>query len=411
MTSAASACPFCNAALPPLHAGPASRFTPCPRCGEPVPTDRFPRTTEPVTPPAISRAAAPGKGKTARTVLAIMAGMAILGLVFALLTKDIRRRRDPARRPDVAETLPRKPSELAGLAYLLPGTNVVAGLNVTALGRDPAGQALLQEPRPGPIARLLAPLELAGLTLADVDHVVVGCVLTDITPALTTVVYTKKPYDAERVRQAVEREPVRATTVHGKPLYRFGERPQVPKLYLPADRVLIYTTLRTEDVGRIARAAADPLHALTPPARRALTERVGKQSRLWAVGDLAPAKDLTDLLRQLGALPKEQARLLELVRVFAVGIHTPEHGEPTLLAEFYTGDAAATAELKKDLEGVRLKGAKSPKVEAPPPDIAAAEAQWVSWQVRADPAALRGAIDGLRLAPRKDKGVSGKEGS
>jgi hypothetical protein len=411
MTSAAS-CPYCNAELPPLPAVAPSLRVPCPRCGEPVPRERFPvlqgvaAGCGPDLPkPAAVLRTPEGKRMTARVVLSIMAGMAALALVFALLTQKMRRDNDfrgsgvnPPR--PVATDLP--PAQLPGLAFLPTGTNVVAGLHVTSLNQDPAGRALLRGPRPEPVEGILSTLEAVGLGLEDVDHVVFGCELKEVLPAFTTVIVTRNPYDPGQVAKAVQRHPVSATTFRGKPLYRFTDVRQVPKIWCAEPRVLVYTTLKTENLDHIPTAVKEPADPLSPRARKALTGRLSAQSRAWAVGDLEPAKGLTDLVQQFGVLPKAQARLLGLVRAFAVGIATQEEGKLTLVGDFYTGQPDATAELRKDLEGVTLQGAKA-KVEAPPADVKDAEAQWVSWQVRADTDSVRDALGKLALFPGKGK--------
>src|SRR5947208_2863951 len=88
MSSTTAACPFCNAELPPMPAATQPR-TPCPRCGEPVPSERFPVQSDAVAagwPPAGAQPAnvVQGTRKTLQVVLSIMVGMAALALVFAL---------------------------------------------------------------------------------------------------------------------------------------------------------------------------------------------------------------------------------------------------------------------------------------------------------------------------------------
>ena len=154
--SAVRTCPYCNATLPALTVGPTGPRTPCPRCAEPVPSEQF-AIMAGHSPPAYAGGSlvggsptpsqAAGKKRTLRILLAIMAGMATLTLVFALLTQHIRRKHDFRDRPDGATELARKPAELVGLAYLPQGTILALGIHVAALNDDPTGQALLQGPR------------------------------------------------------------------------------------------------------------------------------------------------------------------------------------------------------------------------------------------------------------------------
>src|SRR4051812_34730328 len=103
MTSAA--CPYCNAPLPPLAALPRTARTACPRCGELVPSERFavagtgiaaghPAPTTATAPTVAAPTLAERKRTTARVLLALMGGLAIMTLIFALLTQDLRRRND-----------------------------------------------------------------------------------------------------------------------------------------------------------------------------------------------------------------------------------------------------------------------------------------------------------------------------
>src|SRR5262249_34698921 len=134
--------------------------------------------------------------------------------------------------------LAQKPAELLGLRYLPRGTNIVAGLDVKALTGDAAGRVFVREPRPELIAAMLSTLEIAGVELSDVDHVILGCELKDGPPQLTTVIVTRKPYDTAEIDQAVKRKPVSPTTYRNAPLYRFTALPGIPKLWCADPRVL-----------------------------------------------------------------------------------------------------------------------------------------------------------------------------
>jgi hypothetical protein len=375
-------------------------------CGEPVPSDRFP-THEATAGPTIAASTPTDlkarKSRTLRAVLAVMCGMAVMALIFALLTRNIRRERDPRPKPEIAEEMAQKPADLLALGYLPPGVNVVVGLQVAALSKDPGGQDVLREPRPAFLDKLLDVLEVAGLSLADVDHVVAGTELKSLKFDITTVVVTRRPVDQTLLDEAVGRHKFSSGAFRNGTLYRFADIPKA-KLWSVEPRVLIYTTLPTEDLARIPAPTKEPAVPLTPAARTALVERLHRQSRLWAVGDLEPAKDLIDTLQLLPVGFKDQLRLLTLVRSFAVGMATSEPGSATLSGEFYTGTAASTAEVRKYLEALQVPGAKPPKVAAPQPDIDAAEAQWVSWQVRADTSALRAALEQVPRLPRREVG-------
>jgi hypothetical protein len=425
-----AACPYCNAELPVLGTPPATSQAACPRCGEPISADRFPVAN--ATPPAQNRSNATTSGfpppstvhtadespseirqrkrATLFAVLAVMCGMAAMALIFALFTRDIRRKRDPKPRLPTDTEAAERPAELRALCFLPNGTNVAVGIDLVALSKEPVGAELLREPRSGLNDRLLSVLDLADLKLADVDHVVAGSDLKGLTFHITTVVVTRAPYDPERPKENAQRKGHKVTVgdYHGSRLYRFPDLPQLPKLWCAKPRILVHTTLPTDEIPTDAAATSltqlrkqATVARLTPAARSALSDRLSKQSRMWAVGDLETAKGLVDSLQLFAGPLKEEARMLTLVRAFAIGITIPEPGTLTLTGDFYTGAPDATQELRNYLEEVKVPGAKSHKVEAPPADIEAAEAQWVTWQVRADAAVMRDLLGKLSLGQEK----------
>jgi hypothetical protein len=417
MTSVTTVCPYCNAALSPISAPVTAARLPCPRCGEAVPSERFP-VGEPDgaivaghpqgtnAPRSGSPRSDAGKRKTLQVVLSIMAGMAAFALVFALYTKSIRRDRDPKPNRPVDVELARDPAQLLGLGYLPRGTNMVAGLHIAALLKSKSGKSLLRQPPPELVASMFSTLDAVGLSVADVDHVILGTELPNLPPQITTVIVTIKPYNASRVREAIERQPFSKSTFRGKPLYKWTKGKQVPKVWLADPRVVVVTTLTTEELDRIPAMEKSALESLTPPVRKTLALRIGKQSRVWAVGDLEPAKGLADLALQLGLLPKDQARLLTLIRAFAFGVAADEQEGLTMTGHFQTADVKASAALAKYLEGFKINGVQSKKVEPPPADVKDADAQWVTWQVRGDAEAMRSALDLVRLVPWQRKAAT-----
>ena len=347
-------------------------------------------------PPPAYAGGSPGKKKTLRILLAIMAGMAALTLVFALYTQQIRRQRDFKDRSDGNTELTRKPAELIGLGYLPQGSSIVLGIHVAALNEDPTGRALLREPRPALMENLLGVLERFGLKLVDVDHVVAGTELRQLPPELTTVIVTRKPYAPAEIEAAIKAQKVSATTYCDKPLF-YLDGPGVPKLWLAAPNVLVWTTLKKEDLDRIPATLKDPPATLAPATREALVDRLGKQSRLWAVGDLEPARKPIELGLALGVFPKDQMALLRLVKSFAVGVTPHEDGESHVLASFLVSDSETVPALAKYLESIDVQGAKSQKVVTPPPEVKDAAEQWVTWQMRAHAETLRDALGKLHL--------------
>jgi hypothetical protein len=66
------------------------------------------------------------------------------------------------------------------------------------------------------------------------------------------------------------------------------------------------------------------------------------------------------------------------------------------MGHFFTGAAAASRALEKWLAERPLPGAKSYKVEGPPPDAADASQEWVTLQLRGDVDAIRAALSAGR---------------
>src|SRR5205814_2010279 len=82
-------------------------------------------------------------------------------------------------------------------------------------------------------------------------------------------------------------------------------------------------------------------------------------------------------------LGKAEFGAVKDLKTFAIGLE-PTEGL-TLTGYFEMTDAKASAKFKAVLEGVKFDGARSQKVDVPPPDVE----QWVTWQVRGDVAAMR----------------------
>jgi hypothetical protein len=339
------------------------------------------------------------KKRTVQILLAIMAGMAALTLVFALWTKQSRRDNDFKNKALAPNPPVEKPSQLFGLAYLPRGSNLALGLHIAALGEEGASNALLSEPRPQVMASVLDPLDTLGIPLADVDHIVAGGELKDLFFSLTTVIVTRKDYDRAEIDQSARRQNAKASTYRNQPFYHFPDRAGVPKLWCAGPRVLVWSGLKKDELDRIVPPTMKPSQTLTPAAYAAVADHLSTQSRLWIAGDLEPAKNLVELAV---LATKDQAPLLRTTRRFALGVTIDAKDQVTIRGDFQTGDAAASAELRKYLDTLSVKGAKSQKTDAPPPSEDA-ENQWVTWQVRGDAEAIRDALGKLRVLPSGKK--------
>src|SRR5205085_10841786 len=99
--------------------------------------------------------------------------------------------------------------------------------------------------------------------LDDVDHVVAGTELRQLPPEMTTVIVTRKPYSPAAIESTIKTQKVSSSTYRDKPLF-YLDGPGVPKLWLADARVLVWTTLKKEDLDRIPAATKDPPSTLTP---------------------------------------------------------------------------------------------------------------------------------------------------
>ena len=122
---------------------------------------------------------------------------------------------------------------------------------------------------------------------------------------------------------------------------------------------------------------------VSPPLHEAMKERLPKRTFVWSVGRL----DRLGLLQtMLPFVPGGNTYLTAVkdVKTFAISVE-PVEGL-TLAGHFQMTDAKAATKFKTFLDGVKIEGARSQKVELPPVDE---KEQWVIWQVRADVVAMR----------------------
>jgi hypothetical protein len=147
-------------------------------------------------------------GATALFVLANMALIALLILPYALLTRDFRRANDVPRGARSVPPVPPEwlepppggfaPAELPALRYLPGDGNLIVGVHVADLQRDPAGKEFLEGPSWGPVEAALAQVERwTGLKKEGIDHVVLGVGTDRLLPRVTVVVRTRAAYQPQ----------------------------------------------------------------------------------------------------------------------------------------------------------------------------------------------------------------------
>lgn len=398
-------CPFCNAPLPVL-AAPALGKQPCPRCGEPVPGDRWPvdpglatslragPAPAPVSSPPDFRAA---NRRIAWTLLGIIASMAIIGLSYALWTKQARRGRDPKKIEKFEPIAARRPSELAALGYLPKDCQIVAGFHFAEMQTDKSGQELLAVPRPALLDFSIKQIaRTTGMKIDDLDHVVLAATFDASLPQLASIIRTRGKISLEKIAEA---RPIRAQLFEDRPLYLFALDPLNVAVWCVDERTLICVTRLDEPkVEHLRGFSATPKkieEAAPGELAKLMNERLPGRPYAWVVGrldQLGPMLALAPLF--LGG--KTDLAAWNRLQKFAVGIE-PMEGL-TLKGEFLLADAKAAAEFKTYLDGISVDGARSRKAETAPPQE---KEQWVAWQVRGDVLAVRELLNRGR-APKKN---------
>ena len=402
-STSAALCPFCNAVLPSLSAPATADRMPCPRCGEPVPASRWQVDTAIASGlPSLAATSpnhptGPDNRQTALFIVGIMVTMAVIGLSYALWTTSLRRSRDPKLLLDPIAI--RRPMDLQGLGYLPKDSQVIIGLHLAEwLGDKEVGKPLLEEPRPVPLDWVVKQLpRLTGMKLEEIDHAVLAGSFDPLRAVL--VVRTRRPYALEKIVDSIRPSQSEMHLQH--PLFYFSLNPLGnAMLWCVEEKTLICVVPMGEPkLEHLQGLSVEPRkveNVLSAPLYEAMKERLASRQFLWAVGRLD----------QVGAVEKGMAALLlqgradlgaiKDLKTFAVGL-APVEGL-TLTGHFQLTDATAAAKFKTRLEGVKIEGAKSQKVEMSP-DV---NEPWLTWQVRGDVAAMRQWFTfSARAAPRE----------
>jgi hypothetical protein len=380
-------CPYCNGVLPVLAEPPTGEKLPCPRCGEPIPTSRWQVDPSLSAPPPASAMPErqPGVRKTALIILSIMLVMAVIGLSYALWTTKLRRSRDPKALLDPIAI--RRPLELQGLGYLPKDSHVIVGLHIAEwLNDKKVGKPLLEEPRPALLDWIVkqAP-RLTGMTLDEIDHMLLAASFD--TRQVVLVVRTRRPYDLGKIAEHAKRS---TTPLHqDKPLYEIALDPMLGNalLWCVEEKTLLcvipFDTPKLEHLRALSATPRTIGEVLPAPLHEAMKERLPKQTFLWSVGRLDQLGTLKDMLQWVPGA-KTYVEAVKDLKAFAIGLE-PVEGL-TLTGHFHLTDAKAAAKFKTLLEGAKIEGANSQKVETPPAD---SPDQWLTWQVRGDVGVMR----------------------
>ncbi len=338
-------------------------------------------------------------GATALFVLGNMAALAAVVLPFALATRDFRRANDPPRKDPselARQTTSGKegefaPAELPALGYLPPQSNLLIGLHVSGLLREPGGKSFLEQPSWGPMEAALGQVEKwTGLKKEAIDHLALGMRFDLIVPRLSVAIQTRQPYDPASFGQVLDQS--KPMKHEGRLLYplQIGQLGQ-GALWCVSDRVLVLTLWGDgapfEEVKQgLPLTPRQGTEGLAPALAHCVQKRLPRGTLAWVAGVKVPAALLPAILPFTRG-SKESPDILKRVRAFSVGLRFGE--EATLFGDLSCADEASAKALHELLEGRKLPGIGAPKVVATPNG-----GPWVGFQLRGRPQALRQALRG-----------------
>ena len=271
-------CPYCNARVAVPERATAGQRLLCPRCDEMFPVLTSANgsqaaadfsTVESAEEPALRRGRPRWSNFTiAGLVLGVMAGAAVVALMFALQTVPQRRALDPK----------------TPLGYLPADTNVVAGLLVSETLKQPAGQDFLQNFRLGHFSLSIGNVERwTGLRRDEIRQIVVGLKVEGLrAPRVIIVVQTHEPYSLQSVRDALKAD--REVRRGDKTLYRFRLEQGVfePHLWCPAERILVVGLAET-DLDPVPPGPQPGFDHLPGPIQTGLSQPMGEGAHAWLI--------------------------------------------------------------------------------------------------------------------------------
>jgi hypothetical protein len=243
----------------------------------------------------------------------------------------------------------------------------------------------------------------SGIKLDDIDHAVLGLKLTEDLPTrFTLVVRTRRPIQAEQVRETLKAEGRRE--VDGRGVYPFVMKMELPGIQgggLGANAWFAddYTLVVAKTFDHVPAEPRGGVDHLRPALRQLLKERMGPSAQLWLAADMPPWDKVFPLLQAWVLLSlRKEARTIEKVRTFGVWL-TADDGGATLRGAAHCDDDAAAEALEAFLGPKNEKGLKA----LAGPDAGPAtrefvkslkvtrEGTWVELQAKASAEAVRGA--------------------
>jgi hypothetical protein len=303
-------------------------------------------------------------------ILATLTFLALGGLAVTMLAVQISSQR--ASRPaletetPVVQSVP--PAALYGLGYAPADTDFVAGIHVAEALADPVAKDFVTHFAFGPGLDLTAIEKWTGLTLQDMDHVVLALRIEGmLTPRVSIAVRTARPYDEQTIRGKLK---LNRNPVPGKSeVYRLSVENSLltPHLWFVDDHTLIIggSAKDLEAVPATPHSGADQLR---PELEALMRERMGQGTPLWMAG--APrAWDQTLMWGLLlGRQNKDERELLSKITVF--GVWFQFHEGLALNVALQAKDAMTAKALQAYFTGRDSGDHKPFHMDAPRPELA-----------------------------------------
>lgn len=303
-------------------------------------------------------------------ILATITFLALGGLAVTMLAVQISAQR--ASRPaletetPIVQAVP--PAALSSLGYVPPDSDFVAGIHVAETLADPLAKEFVARFTFGPGLNLSAIEKWTGLTLQDMDHVVLAVRIEGmLTPRIMIAIRTARLYDAQAIRSKLN---VSHNPISGKgQVYRLTVENSLltPHLWFVNDQTLIVGG-SAKDLEAVPGTPHSGSDQLRPEIARLLRERMGQGTPLWMAG--APhAWDQTLLWGLLlGRQSKEEREVLSKITAF--GLWFQFGNSLTLQAAIQASDAKAAKSLQAYFTGHDLGEQKPFHMDAPRPELA-----------------------------------------
>jgi hypothetical protein len=292
-------------------------------------------TPSSAVPSELTAAMRPTNRAVAGFVIAVMLGMAALGLAFALQTVGIRRANDSKHEvpPDKVEaSTPPLPAAWLGLGYLPDDVQTVAGIRVDDALRSSAGNALLAR------LKLSDDKTILGVHPESVDELIIGASLRTLPPRVTAIAHG---------RVAGSKPSESTLDQRGKTLERLKLWPNGPEgaVWRPERRTMI-AALLPEDFDHI------PAMPRTAVPLTELMDRLDPNALAWLVA--APDANDAALALVTPFLPPADRDAWTKLRSLAVSLRV-DGPRLTLSAHVRGQDQAAGEAIAKAIAAA-LKG-------------------------------------------------------